>query len=66
MEAPPRGRQHPHVRTFKNALGAETPSRGPTLPEARMHSPNENFPLESYLAGAQLNQSLRGELAAMA
>ena len=32
-------------------------------PDCRAHSPNENFPVENFLAGIQLNKALLKELA---
>jgi acetylornithine deacetylase/succinyl-diaminopimelate desuccinylase-like protein len=39
-------------------LGTETLLIGLGLPDCRMHSPNENFPLENLEAGIRLNQVL--------
>jgi hypothetical protein len=32
-------------------------------PDCRAHSPNENFPVENFLTGIQLNKALLKELA---
>jgi acetylornithine deacetylase/succinyl-diaminopimelate desuccinylase-like protein len=53
----------PIVQTFKSVLGVETLMLGLALPDARIHSPNENFPLENLHAGIQLNRNLLRELA---
>jgi acetylornithine deacetylase/succinyl-diaminopimelate desuccinylase-like protein len=53
----------PIVSAFREILGAETLLVGLGLPDCRMHSPNENFPLENLEAGIQLNQLLVRELA---
>ena len=54
----------PIVQTFKDVLGVETLLLGLALPDCRAHSPNENFPLENFQAGARLNRALLKELAA--
>lgn len=54
----------PIVQTFKDVLGVETLLLGLALPDARAHSPNENFPLENFRAGSTLNRNLLRELAA--
>jgi acetylornithine deacetylase/succinyl-diaminopimelate desuccinylase-like protein len=54
----------PIVQTFKDVLGVETLLLGLALPDARAHSPNENFPLENFRAGSKLNRNLLRELAA--
>jgi acetylornithine deacetylase/succinyl-diaminopimelate desuccinylase-like protein len=54
----------PIVQTFKDVLGVETLLLGLALPDARAHSPNENFPLENFRAGSILNRNLLRELAA--
>jgi acetylornithine deacetylase/succinyl-diaminopimelate desuccinylase-like protein len=53
----------PIVTAFRDVLGAETLLLGLGLPDCRMHSPNENFPLENLGAGIRLNQVLLRELA---
>jgi acetylornithine deacetylase/succinyl-diaminopimelate desuccinylase-like protein len=53
----------PIVSAFRDALGAETLLLGLGLPDCRMHSPNENFPVENLEAGIRLNQVLLRELA---
>ena len=53
----------PIVQTFKDVLGVETILLGLALPDCKVHSPNENFPLENFHAGARLNRALLKELA---
>ena len=53
----------PIVQTFKKVLGADTLLLGLALPDCRAHAPDENFPLENFLAGIRLNQALLQELA---
>ena len=53
----------PIVQTFKDVLGVETLLLGLALPDCKVHSPNENFPLENFHAGARLNRNLLRELA---
>jgi acetylornithine deacetylase/succinyl-diaminopimelate desuccinylase-like protein len=53
----------PIVSGFRDVLGAETLLLGLGLPDCRMHSPNENFPLENFEAGIRLNEILLRELA---
>jgi acetylornithine deacetylase/succinyl-diaminopimelate desuccinylase-like protein len=53
----------PIVQEFKDILGLDTLLLGLALPDAGMHAPNENFPLESFYAGIRLNQALLEEIA---
>ncbi len=53
----------PIVQTFKDVLGVDTLLLGLALPDCRAHSPNENFPLANFRAGAALNRCLLRELA---
>ena len=53
----------PIVNTFKRVLGVETLLLGLALPDCGAHAPNENFPLENFLAGIRLNRALLEELA---
>ena len=53
----------PIVQTFKDVLGVETLLLGLALPDCRAHSPNENFPLENFRAGAVMSRNLLRELA---
>jgi acetylornithine deacetylase/succinyl-diaminopimelate desuccinylase-like protein len=53
----------PIVAGFHDILGAETLLIGLGLPDCRMHSPNENFPIQNLEAGVRLNQVLLRELA---
>jgi acetylornithine deacetylase/succinyl-diaminopimelate desuccinylase-like protein len=36
---------------------------GLALPDCQAHAPNENFPIENFIAGTRLNQHLLEELA---
>ncbi len=53
----------PIVNTFQRVLGAESLLLGLALPDCKAHAPNENFPLENFHAGVQLNRALLRELA---
>ncbi len=53
----------PIVQTFKEILGADTLLLGLALPDSRVHSPNENFPIENFHDGIRLNRALLRELA---
>jgi acetylornithine deacetylase/succinyl-diaminopimelate desuccinylase-like protein len=53
----------PIVQTFRDILGADTLLLGLALPDARIHAPDENFPVENFEAGIRLNQALLIELA---
>ncbi|NNC89437.1 MAG: dipeptidase [Akkermansiaceae bacterium] len=54
----------PIVQDFKEVLGADTLLLGLALPDCRIHSPNENFLMENFVAGIRLNRILLEELAA--
>jgi acetylornithine deacetylase/succinyl-diaminopimelate desuccinylase-like protein len=53
----------PIVQTFRDILGVDTLLLGLALSDARIHSPNENFPVANFEAGIRLNQALLEELA---
>ena len=53
------------MQTFKDVLGVETLLLGLALPDCRAHSPNENFPLENFCAGAVMSRHLLKELAGL-
>lgn len=53
----------PIVQTFRELLDVDTLLLGLALPDACIHAPNENFPLENFEAGIRLNQTLLEELA---
>ena len=53
----------PITQSFKEILGIDTLLLGLALPDARAHSPNENFPIENYQAGIRLNRKLLEQLA---
>lgn len=46
------------VNEFKATLGVDTLLIGLSLPDCKIHSPNENFPISHFEAGIQLNQAL--------
>lgn len=54
----------PIVTTFRKILGADSLLLGLASPDCQAHSPNENFPIENFLAGIRLNQAVLEELAA--
>ena len=54
----------PIVSDFRKILGVETLLLGLALQDCRAHSPNENFPLENFEVGIQMNQAVLQELAA--
>jgi acetylornithine deacetylase/succinyl-diaminopimelate desuccinylase-like protein len=56
----------PIVQNFKSVLNAETLLLGLALPDCRAHAPNENFPIENFMAGIRLNQALLAELGTVA
>ncbi len=53
----------PITQTFKDVFGTDTLLLGLALPDARAHSPNENFPIENFQSGIRLNQELLKQLA---
>ena len=53
----------PIVQDFKEVLGADTLLLGLALPDCQIHSPNENFEVESFEAGIRMNRVLLTELA---
>lgn len=53
----------PIVTTFRKILGADSLLLGLASPDCQAHSPNENFPIENFLAGIRLNQAVLRELA---
>ena len=48
----------PIISEFKRTLGADTLLLGLSLPDSKMHSPNENFYLPNFEAGIALNQAI--------
>jgi acetylornithine deacetylase/succinyl-diaminopimelate desuccinylase-like protein len=52
----------PIVQTFRDILGSDTLLLGLALPDAQIHAPNENFPVENFESGIRLNQALLKEL----
>ncbi len=55
----------PIVADFKKILGADTILVGMALPDCRIHSPNENFPLALLDYGARLHRELLTRLASL-
>jgi acetylornithine deacetylase/succinyl-diaminopimelate desuccinylase-like protein len=53
----------PIVQAFADVLHAPTLLLGLALPDCQAHAPNENFPIENFIAGTRLNQHLLEELA---
>ena len=43
---------------MKNVLGADALMLGMCLPDARIHSPNENFSVELFTKGIEMSQIL--------
>jgi acetylornithine deacetylase/succinyl-diaminopimelate desuccinylase-like protein len=56
----------PITQTFKEVLGIDTLLLGLALPDAKVHSPNENFPIENLHAGIRLNRELLNLIAQLA
>lgn len=52
----------PIIETFREVLGADSLLLGLALPDAQIHAPNENFPVENFEAGIRLNRELLREL----
>lgn len=55
----------PIVISFKELLGLDTLLLGLALPDSGMHAPNENFLLENFYKGIELNRALLQEIAEM-
>jgi acetylornithine deacetylase/succinyl-diaminopimelate desuccinylase-like protein len=53
----------PIIQSFRDVLGIDTLLLGLALPDAKVHSPNENFPIENYESGIRLNRRLLEQLA---
>jgi acetylornithine deacetylase/succinyl-diaminopimelate desuccinylase-like protein len=53
----------PITQSFKDVLHVDTLLIGLALPDAKVHSPNENFPIENLHAGIRLNRHLLQEIA---
>lgn len=52
----------PIIGDFKRILGADTLMLGLALPDAQIHAPNENFPLENFEKGVELGKALLRKL----
>jgi acetylornithine deacetylase/succinyl-diaminopimelate desuccinylase-like protein len=50
-------------QSVKNFMNLDTLLLGLALPDAKAHSPNENFPVENFEQGIRLNQRLLEEIA---
>ncbi len=48
----------PIISDFKRILGADTLMLGLALPDAQIHAPNENFPIENFEKGVELGKTL--------
>jgi acetylornithine deacetylase/succinyl-diaminopimelate desuccinylase-like protein len=55
----------PIVQSFQDILGVDTMLLGLGLPDCNAHAPNENFSIENFGAGIQLNGHLLRRLAAV-
>jgi acetylornithine deacetylase/succinyl-diaminopimelate desuccinylase-like protein len=55
----------PVAQVIKEVLGVDTLLVGLEWMDCRVHSPNENFPIENLSLGVALNQNLLIELAAL-
>jgi acetylornithine deacetylase/succinyl-diaminopimelate desuccinylase-like protein len=53
----------PIIQSFKDVLGLDSLLLGLALPDAKVHSPNENFPVDNFMAGIRLNRHLLEEIA---
>ena len=53
----------PIIQSFKEVLGLDSLLLGLALPDAKAHSPNENFPIDNFSAGIRLNRHLLEEIA---
>jgi acetylornithine deacetylase/succinyl-diaminopimelate desuccinylase-like protein len=53
----------PIIQSFKDVLGLDSLLLGLALPDAKVHSPNENFPVDNFTAGIRLNKNLLEEIA---
>jgi acetylornithine deacetylase/succinyl-diaminopimelate desuccinylase-like protein len=54
----------PIVTTFKKVLGVDSLLLALASPDCRAHSPNENFPVENFLAGIKLSLAAMEEIGA--
>jgi len=52
----------PITQSFKEIFGIDTLLLGLALPDAKVHSPNENFPIENLHAGIRLNRELLNQI----
>lgn len=52
----------PIINDFKRILDADTLMLGLALPDAQIHAPNENFPIENFEAGIKINKLILKKL----
>lgn len=52
----------PILATFREKLGCDSLLLALASPDCRAHAPDENFPVENFLAGIRLNRALLEEL----
>ena len=52
----------PILTTFQETLGRDSLLLALASPDCRAHAPDENFPVENFLAGIRLNRALLAEL----
>ncbi len=55
----------PIIGDFKKILGADTLMLGLALPDAQIHAPNENFPIENFVKGVELGKAILNNLGSM-
>lgn len=55
----------PIIGDFKRILNADTLMLGLALPDAQIHAPNENFPIENFEKGVELGKTLFRKLGAL-
>ncbi len=53
----------PILTTFRNILGVDSILLALASPDCQAHGPNENFPIDNFLKGIELNQVVLRELA---
>jgi len=53
----------PIIKDMQDILGADSMLLGLALPDCQIHAPNENFWVENFLSGIELNQVLLQEIA---
>ena len=53
----------PIIQSIKNVLGIDSLLLGLALPDCQIHAPNENFTVENFQKGIELNRALLAEIA---